>query len=140
MCKICDNEHLEGLETLDCENCELLTNIPIIEGLTELYCSDCPLLTTISIIKGLEELDCSNCPLLTKIPNIEGLKVLTQPYEDCKYKTSKKMYKLYNNIFYLWNQYRIKKYVNFVILNLYQKEKIKKFVVVKRFIKCNIFF
>ena len=35
---------------------------------------------------------------------------LKLPYEDCKYLTSKKMDRLYNNIYKLWNQYRMKKY------------------------------
>lgn len=76
MCKICNNDNLEGLKELDCTNCPLLTIIPNIKGLKRLKCSNCPLLTIISYIKGLRTLWCSNCPLLKTIPNIEGLEYL----------------------------------------------------------------
>ena len=74
MCKICRNEDLTGLYTLNCTNCESLTTIPNIKGLKYLNCSSCPSLTTIPNIKGLRYLKCTNCPSLTTIPNIKGIK------------------------------------------------------------------
>ena len=113
MCKICRNEY-EGLNHLYCENCPSLITIPNIKGLRILTIFNCPNVTTIPNIKGLEQLNCYCCPLLmyTSITNIKNYdnNLLKRPYKDCKYLTSDKMNKLYNNIYNLWNQYRIKKY------------------------------
>jgi hypothetical protein len=76
MCIVCEHKNLDGLQSLNCSNCPLLTNIPMIEGLQSLNCSNCPLLTDIPMIEGLQYLYCSNCPLLTNIPMIEGLQYL----------------------------------------------------------------
>ncbi len=68
------------LKKLDCSECPLITNIPLIDrwsdGLQELNCSNCPLLTNIPLIKRLQVLECYNCPLITNIPLIDGLKIL----------------------------------------------------------------
>jgi hypothetical protein len=76
MCIICENKNLDGLRTLECSYCPLLTNIPQINGLQSLDCSSCPLLTEIPQINGLQTLYCYNCPLLTNIPLINGLQTL----------------------------------------------------------------
>ena len=151
MCVICENENLTGLKDLECGGCQSLTTIPYIEGLEGLeglYCYGCPLLTTIPNIKGLKRLDCFDCPLLTYVPNIIGLKrlhcfncplliyipkcddlsynrnLLKLPYEDCKYLTSKKMNRLYNNIYYLWKSYKLKQYINYLQIHVYSNPRL----------------
>ena len=188
MCKICRNENLEGLEYLECNGCQSLTNIPNIKGLKKLYCYGCLLITTIPHIEGLEGLICSDCPLLTNIPNIKGLvtlacyncpllttiphikelefilcnncpllitipyikglerltcfscpllmyiasigyiryngDLLKLPFKDCKYLTSKKMDKLYNNIYYLWKSYKLKKYALYLEKEYYSNPRL----------------
>ena len=143
MCKICNNNY-EELKKLDCNNCPLLTTIPNIKGLKEMYCIECPLLTNIPNIEGLNILYCINCPLLITIPNIEGLNVLVcnncpllmyaplladnenlkKPFENCIYKTSKKMDKLYNNIYYLWKYYKLNQYVNYLLQHVYSNPRL----------------
>jgi hypothetical protein len=84
MCVICASEQvqaslkkdLNGLWSLDCSGCCILTNIPQIDNLRIFYCYNCPLLTNISPIIGLESLHCYNCPLLTNIPQFNSLKIL----------------------------------------------------------------
>jgi uncharacterized paraquat-inducible protein A len=76
MCIICGNEDLDGLKTLDCSDCPLLTNIPQINGLQTLSCYNCPLLTSVPRIDGLRKLYCFKCPLLTNIPLINSLQTL----------------------------------------------------------------
>ena len=143
MCKICNNENLEGFKGLDCHNCPFLTNIPNIEGLKELYCYNCPLLTDIPNIEGLERLNCFSCssliiipnikeliylccefcPLLTYIPKIEKLEydevLLKLPFKDCKFLISEKMERMYNNIYYLWKKHKLNKYINYLEINYY---------------------
>ena len=108
MCKICRNENLEGLELLNCP--------------------ECPLLTTIPHIKGLEYLNCKFCPLLMYIPKINisqyDRKLLKLPFEGCKYLTSKKMDKLYNNIYYLWKSYKLKKYALYLEIHIYSNPRL----------------
>ncbi|MEK6892356.1 MAG: hypothetical protein AABX25_04170 [Nanoarchaeota archaeon] len=140
--------NIEGLKYLICYNCPLLTDIPNIEGLQKLDCHDCPLLTTVPHIKGLYSLYCNDCPLLTTIPNIEGLEkikcfnnpllmyipikkdltyndnLLKLPFKDCKYLTSKKMDRLYNNIYYLWKSYKLKKYINYLQIHIYSNPRL----------------
>jgi len=89
MCKICDNENLEGLNHLFIENCSNITNIPIIEGLTLLSIN----INNIPVIEGLELLNINNCPNITNItiinkcqninniPIIKGLRFLS--IRDC---------------------------------------------------------
>ena len=103
--------NIEGLQILECHYCPLITNIPVIEGLRRLSCSNCVLLTNISHIEGLKYLDCSNCPLLMYAPKMYIYDDLFQPFKTCKYKISKKMLKLYNNIFKLWKYYKLNKYI-----------------------------
>ncbi|MEK6892358.1 MAG: hypothetical protein AABX25_04180, partial [Nanoarchaeota archaeon] len=139
---------MEGLEILDCDGCQSLTTIPNIEGLKELYCYNCPLLTTIPNIEGLKYLDCDGCQSLTTIPNIEGLKELycyncplliyipnikkiiynenlfKLSYEGCKYLISKKIDNLYNNIYYLWKSYKLKKYAFYLEMYIYSNPRL----------------
>ena len=124
--------NIEGLNTLCCNNCPLLITIPIIERLNTLHCIDCPLLITIPIIERLKSLCCNNCPLLMYVPllkNNDNLlenndNLLKQPFENCKYKTSKKMDKLYNNIFYLYKLYKLKQYVNYLESTIYSNPRL----------------
>ena len=75
MCIICSGEY-KGETVINCFNCPLLKEIPIIEGLQQLDCFNCPLLKEIPVIEGLRLLCCYNCPLLKQIPVIEGLQRL----------------------------------------------------------------
>ena len=81
MCKICRGESLVGLEFLDCDYCDDVTEIPAIEGLKELYCQHTNI-TAIPYIEGLKYLDC-NTTNITAIPSIEGLEFLS-----CSYNTN----------------------------------------------------
>ena len=119
--------NIEGLEVIYCNDCVLLTNIPNIQGLKDIFCNECPLLTSIPYIEYLETLECCDCPLLTNIPNIEYLECnnnLNKPFENCKYLTSKKMDKLYNNIFYLWKCYKLKQYALYLEKEIYSNPRL----------------
>ena len=134
---------IKGLKELTCWGCPLITFIPIIKGLKKLTCYNCPQLISIPNIEELTKLNCYNCPLLTFIPNISKLKNiycincpnlmyhpisiittnLTLPFKTCKYKTSIKMNKLYNNIYKLWKNYKLKKYIFYLIKEYYANPK-----------------
>ena len=120
--------NIKGLYTLDCYDCELLTSIPNIEGLEYLGCYNCPLLITIFNIEGLKCLTCHTCPLLMYIPkckyNKYDRKLLKLSYKGCKYLTSKKMDKLYNNIYYLWKSYKFKKYALYLQIHIYSNPRL----------------
>ena len=44
---------------------------------------------------------------------------LTLPFKTCKYKTSHKMNKLYNNIYKLWKYYKLKQYILYLTREYY---------------------
>ena len=94
MCKICRNERLEGLK--------------------DLWCRGCPLLTTIPNIEGLEVLWSFSCPSLMYMPSKFRNDDMILPFKECKYKISKKMERMYNNIFYLWKRHQLNKYINYL--------------------------
>jgi len=69
MCKICRNESLDNIITLDCNNCTKITEIPEINNskITQLSCCNCPNLRYINTIKGLKFIFCTNSPKLIGI-------------------------------------------------------------------------
>ncbi len=76
MCQICDNTPIEW-RTLDIENCQNVTNIPIIQDILLLKIQNCKNVTTIPIIQELQTLIIKECPKVTTIPIIHGLQELT---------------------------------------------------------------
>ena len=133
MCKLCNNEY-NGLKSLSCCGCHSLTHINTTNELTVLWIKECLKLKYIKADENLDGLYILKCPELIYIQKIKTLStiyikhcpklmyapianrivyrdnILSKPFQNCEYLTSDKMNKLYNNIYYLWTAYRIKKY------------------------------
>ena len=136
MCNLCGN--YDKLKTYSCHVCNELANINSTKELNLLWIKDCPKLKYIKIeddLYGIYVLKCEEiiyikkinenkrtlnrlyikyCPKLMYAPIANRIvynnEKLSKPYKTCKYITSAKMNKLYNNIYNLWTKYRIEKY------------------------------
>ena len=74
MCVICEGGDLDGFKKLNCNECQVVTEIPHVQGLESLYCNGTNI-TEIPAIEGLKLLYCYNTNI-TAIPAIKGLKNL----------------------------------------------------------------
>lgn len=79
-------EFLINVSRLDCSECTLIKEIPVIKGLEQLYCNNCPNLTIIPFIDSLVQLECCRCFSLTSISDSQsGLKLRSEPQSGLKY-------------------------------------------------------
>jgi hypothetical protein len=119
------------LKHIELENCTSLKIIPKLTILEEIKCQNCPLLVSPPIFKKLDKDKFNiwgrtfsiylsrkyilmNCPSIMyykrsdHLPN--NLMIFTR-IEKSDYFVSKRMQKLYNNIYYLWKRHQLKKYI-----------------------------
>lgn len=146
MCKICRNEDISNILTLDCNKCETITEIPEIKNskIKQLSCCDCPNLKFINIIHGLKFIYC------WKSYNIVGIKgdnsLVKIYYESSLGISLKKLnyvpklkndYDAFNNIIreskfiyknenYLYNENVNKLNIN--LYNLWKKYKVNRYI------------
>lgn len=134
MCKICRNEDVSNILTLDCNKCQTLTEIPEIKNskIKQLSCCDCPNLKFINKIHGLKFIYC------WKSYNIIGIKgdnsLVKIYYESSTGQTLKKLnyvprlkndYDIFNNTVreskfkYKNENYLYNKNINKLNINLY---------------------
>jgi len=70
---ICEGKYDEKTIEINCYNCPLIKDIPVLPNLTHLDCSGCPLVKEIPVLPNLKHLYCYNCPLLQSVPPLPRL-------------------------------------------------------------------
>ena len=76
----------EGLNVkeLNCAFCTNLRRIPVIRSLQILNCYGCPSLVEIPFIESLETVICNSCTTLTSLPHVPRLKILKMEHTNIK--------------------------------------------------------